>query len=127
MPNTNTDNTKKGNIVPSNGSWNWDYAASQQDMSHNAVDGTYSYQWTWQSNSSSGGYMLDSLEVNGVGITIPFYSKYQANSTTPATHNRWYTETILPDGAKLLVEHLMIFTNEAQHVYRFTVTVPVPT
>ena len=122
LRNTNTDNTTKGNIVPSNGNWNWDYASTPLVMTQDPTDGTYSYQWTWQSNSGSGGFTLDSLEVNGVGVMIPFYSKYEAGSTDPATHNRWYTETILPDGAKLLVEHLMTFNGGIQHVYRFTVT-----
>ena len=120
--NTDNRNTVNGNVVPSNGSWNWDYASSPLAMTKDPTDGTYSYQWTWQSNSGSGGHTLDSLEINGVAVMIPFYFKYEAGSTTPATHNRWYTETTLPDGAKLLVEHLMSFTNGTQHVYRFTVT-----
>ena len=120
--NTNNNNTVLGNIVPNNGAWNWDYASSQLAMTKDPTDGTYSYQWTWQSNSGSGGYTLDSLEVNGVAVMIPFYTKYEVGSADPATHNRWRTETTLPDGAKLLVEHLMTFNGEQQHVYRFTVT-----
>ena len=115
-------NIRDGNVAASNGSWNWDYASAPLAMTKDPTDGTYSYQWTWQSNSGNDGHTMDSLEVNGVAIIIPFYSKYEAGSTTPAAHKRWYTETVLPDGAKLLVEHLMTFSGGKQHVYRFTVT-----
>ena len=124
-------NMQDGNIATNDG-WGWsDTGDIYKDGSvamNREDDGTYSYQWTWQTNDAGQNYTLDSLEVNGLGITLPFAAKTvhgNHNGTyKPATglgNSQWYTETILPDGAVFRVELLKIFNN-TQRVYRITVT-----
>ena len=118
------------------GGWNWNdssYAeAGGKKMTRNP-DGTYSYSWIFQTNSGEN-YVLDVLEVNGVGIPLPFNPRYLWNGN-PNGYNgsekpgdqtgigAWYTETGLPDGAVVRVEYLLVFgsSNHQRH-YRIIVT-----
>ena len=126
----------KGNIavgnIATNDGWNWSTGSSHQykdgpvSMTREA-DGTYSYQWTWQTNNSSGGYTMDSLEINGVAVTIPFFPKrslrgdYQTGTSGGST--AWYTEADIGNGIHVKVEFLMVFNGGTpQRVYRITAT-----
>lgn len=106
------------------GGWQWnnstykDYKNMKQED-----DGTYSFTFLFQTNSGDD-YVLDTLAVNGVSITIPFFPKEiynNTNYTKAVTTNQWCTETTLPDGTIVKVEHLLVF-GDAQHHYRITVT-----
>ena len=129
-------NIEAGNLATAD-SWNW--IGSQTIAENKAAmdrqpDGTYSFQWTFQTNDGDGGYRLDALEVNRVPITIPFYAKRMH----PGTNNKWgeyrerneddtglyawSTSATLADGAVVTAEMLMLFGSVPQRVYRITVT-----
>ena len=119
--------------------WNWNNTKNDtnrrllmQSAMTREADGTYSFQWTFQCNSDKRGFTLDTLEINRVGVTIPFYAKYsERNNTNEYLQDRddsggrfsWWAETTLPDGAVIKVEYLMIFNNgeHPQRVYRISV------
>ena len=119
------------------GGWNWNnssYAESEgKEMTRNS-DGTYSYSWIFQTNSGED-YVLDVMEVNGVGIPLPFNPRYLWNDN-PNGYNgsekpgdqtgigAWYTETTLPDGVVVRVEYLLVFGSGSNHQrhYRIIVT-----
>lgn len=42
-------------------------------------DITYSYEWTFQTNDPGKQWYLDALEVNSVGVTVPFFPRYLWN------------------------------------------------
>lgn len=125
----NYDNANAiGNIQTADG-WNWGNTGegvTYSKMDKNE-DGTYSYQWTWQTNSSDE-YMMDVLEINGVAIRIPFLPKYTYNidekQSTDSGINAWFTETKLSDGTQVRVEYLMYFNTgkKPQRVYRIIIT-----
>ena len=107
--------------------WNW-YTSrlmNPQNM-EKASDGTYSYSFVFQTNAADKNYLMDALEVNGVGISIPFWPRYVESGkgfsqATGIGTSQWFTETILPDGAKIRVEYLYVFGNTQRH-YRISVT-----
>lgn len=100
---------------------------------------TYTYRWTWQTNNDNE-YVLDTLDINRTGITIPFFVKdsrvanKEGDVAKPGRDpsdpedmggaGTWFAKTKLPDGALILVECLMQFNsnNNSQRVYRITVT-----
>lgn len=108
--------------------WNWNNHDSYKDYVKmmKDPDGTYSYSFTFQTNSSDN-YVLDSLAVNGFSVTIPFYPKYPPYNNTDLKQatgigvSQWMTETVLPDGVKVKVEYLLVFGNAQRH-YRITVS-----
>lgn len=117
------------NLQPRNNAWNWD---TRDETTYSEMnldpDGTYSYQLTFQTNTAGSNFLLDLLEVNGVGIKLPFYPKYVYSTHTgdeiPATGSGLRvceTTGTLPDGALVKVELLSVFGN-TQRVYRITVT-----
>ena len=122
-------NISKGNVATVD-SWQWQNKAPYNDKVEmtKEADGTWSYQWTWQTNVDSGGYTLDSLEVNGVAVTIPFFPKRSLRSDyvtgTTGGNSVWRTEADIGNGIHILVELLMVFNPDgsAQRVYRITAT-----
>lgn len=127
-PTSSLGHVKDGNIATADGyRWNNKYdGVSDADMYYNAADGTYSYQWTWQTNNDDA-FVLDTLEINGVAIPIPYLPKQSIHAGTieASTVNgvKGYTaEAKLPDGAVVKVEQLMAFATRPQRVYRFTIT-----
>lgn len=124
-----------GNVLPKNASWNWDKVDSV--MTRESPDHySYSFSWTFQTNSGDS-FLLDVLEINRVGITIPYFAKYKEDPNSgdeeyPAPHGdsgdlwSWRAVTELPDGALVEVEYLMVFKSSApgkdQRVYRINVT-----
>lgn len=115
-----------GNITTGDG-WGWKSDSITLSQMDKNGDGTYSYQWTFQTNSSSGGYLMDVLEVNGVPLTLPFLPKYSENGEATGTDKPgircWYREYTLPHNINVKIEFLMAFnTSPTQRVYRVTVT-----
>ncbi|MCH5249579.1 MAG: LPXTG cell wall anchor domain-containing protein [Lachnospiraceae bacterium] len=106
---------------------NWDWGNSDSVEMTREPDGTYSYSWIFQTNDPQSSYFMDALEVNGVGITVPFYPHYLWDDKSGETigsesgMDAWYTETTLPDGAIVRVEYLLVFGNAQRH-YRFIIT-----
>lgn len=129
--NASYDNLKVGNIATAD-NWQWQNKAPYNTTvkMNREADGTYSYQWTWQTNSTDN-YILDTLEINGVGITIPYFAKQAVNDDdkykgeSPGTDGgmkTWYTETDIDHGIHIKVDYLMVFAGRPQRVYRITVT-----
>lgn len=116
-----------GNITTGD-EWNWKKDEITVSTMDENDDGTYSYQWTFQTNNKDGGYLMDILEINGVPIRLPFLPKYTERNddktgTDKSGISSWFTETTLPHGINVKVEHLMSFNDSTeQHVYRITVT-----
>ena len=133
------NNNPLGNVIPYNNQWDWQntkYSEVTKSAMERQADGTYSFQWTFQTNSGNGApFLMDVLEINRVGIQIPFYTRYEVNEAG-SKHGEyrgngrdnkndsglyaWSTTTTLLDGAEVQVEYLMIFGG--QRVYRITVT-----
>ena len=105
---------------------NWEWGNSNSVKMAEDPDGTYSYSWIFQTNSPQDNYYMDALEINGVGITVPFYPHYLWDKRSGESigsesgMDAWYTETTLPDGAMVRVEYLLVFGNAQRH-YRITV------
>ena len=123
-------NIQNGNVATCD-NWGWQGKAPYNDnvnMTEEA-DGTYSYQWTFQTNTGDGGYTLDSLSINGVAVTIPFYPKlslsnadFQASTATTGAKT-YITQTDIGNGIHIKVEFLMGFRGDnPQRVYRITAT-----
>ena len=110
--------------APASSNWDWGNSDSVQ-MTRNS-DGTYSHSWIFQTNAPQDSYYMDALEVNGVGVTVPFYPHYLwdkrsgENVGSESGMDAWYTETTLPDGAVVRVEYLLVFGNAQRH-YRISV------
>ncbi|MCH5255665.1 MAG: hypothetical protein J1D87_00170 [Lachnospiraceae bacterium] len=106
---------------------NWDWGNSNSVEMKKEADGTYSYSWIFQTNTPQVSYFMDALEVNGVGITVPFYPHYLWDNKSGESigseggMDAWYAETTLPDGAVVRVEYLLVFGNAQRH-YRIIVT-----
>ena len=113
----------------------WHWGGYRMDMEKKA-DGTYSYSWLFQTNDRFKKFYLDALEVNSVGITVPFFPHYvwdnykgQEDAGIEGTDSgitAWHTETTLPDNeTKVTVEYLLVFSGEesdtAQRHYRISV------
>lgn len=122
-------NVQAGNIATDDG-WGWNsskYHNGSVEMTQNDAGDAWDHTFTFQTNNGDD-YVLDSLEINGISITIPFYPKYKigGNDYTVATGigiSQCATETTLPDGTVIKVEHLAVFGDRpAQHVYRISVT-----
>ncbi|MCH5194930.1 MAG: hypothetical protein J1F11_13300, partial [Oscillospiraceae bacterium] len=121
---------KYPNIFTADG-WGWKssvYHNGEVEMTQEA-DGTYSHSFLFQTNSSDN-FVMDTLSINGVSITIPFYPKYVYGTNTDYTAatgiglSQCVTEATLPDGVFVRVEHLLVFytgTNPQRH-YRITVS-----
>ncbi|MCH5197827.1 MAG: hypothetical protein J1E34_02870 [Oscillospiraceae bacterium] len=121
-------NLQAGNIATGD-SWGWRGKEPYINTvaMNKETDGSYSYQWTWQTNNSDGGFTMDSLEINGVGITLPFYPKYTLRTDYKTGTNgggtSWYTETDIDNGIHIKVELFMVFNQlTQQRVYRITAT-----
>ena len=105
---------------------NWDWGNSNSVQMTKDSDGTYSYSWIFQTNAPQVNYFMDALEVNGAGVTVPFYPHYlwdKKSGESIGSENgldAWYTETTLPDGAVVRVEYLLVFGNAQRH-YRIIV------
>ena len=88
-------------------------------------DGTYSFEWTFQTNNNDGGYLLDALQINGYNIKIPFapgvsVSKWGVVTEHPnADHTK---TTVLPDGTEITIEYVRDFNDALQRVYKVTVS-----
>ena len=108
-------------------SLSWDWGNSNSVEMTEDPDGTYSYSWIFQTNAPQVNYFLDALEVNGVGITVPFYPHYLWDNKSGESIgsesglDAWYTETTLPDGTMVRVEYLLVFGNAQRH-YRIIVS-----
>lgn len=117
------------NDVTPDGSWNWGSFADETKSMKREEDGTYSYVWTFQTNSGDN-FILDTLEVNGVDLTLPFFPKSAADGYTDEIIGTntgvqtYVTETSLADGAIAKVEYLYAWkaSGHAQRIYRLTVT-----
>ena len=107
--------------------WNWYTSRLMQPQKmEKTSDGTYSYSFVFQTNDADKNYLMDALEVNGIGISIPFWPRYVEpgkgfSAATGTGTSQWFTETTLPDGAKIRVEYLYVFGNTQRH-YRISVT-----
>ncbi|MCH5156808.1 MAG: hypothetical protein J1G02_02895 [Clostridiales bacterium] len=107
-------------------SWNWlqsSFFNETKYMFYNADDGTYSYTWMFQTNN--GDYLMDVLEINGIGMQLPYSPlyKYNTNYNGPKadeTHP-WYVENKLADGATVRIELVMLF-GSTQRIYRVKIT-----
>ena len=105
---------------------NWDWGNSNSVEMTKDPDGTYSYSWLFQTNAPQINYFMDALEVNGVGVTVPFYPHYLWDNKSGESIgaesglDAWYTETTLPDGTMIRVEYLLVFGNAQRH-YRIIV------
>ena len=129
------------NIVSADG-WSWNtYSASSSIKSDMLKDGgTYSHVWIFQTNNqaSPDGLMLDSLEINGAALEIPFTPRWHVVTsgsissrnakTQPAVgikKGQSYTETVFPNGMTVRLDYLCLFAggNAAnQRVYKLTIT-----
>ena len=127
---TGTSNLAKGNIATSD-KWGWQDDQPQNGITRSTMelqeDGTYSFQWTFQTNNNNNGNILDSLQINGVSFRVPFLPKQKINNfpdeqASGVGLKSWYTEGTLPDGASVRVELLLGFNGTPQRVYRITVT-----
>lgn len=134
----NDDGNALGNVRTAD-SWNWStpnktgYGNDKTEPNNSSMAeegeglGTYYWQWTFQTNSSAGGYTLDTLAINGVSMSIPFYPHYTAkegNTTAPEEYGiRGYkTELTLSDGTFITLEFVVQFGDAPQQrVYRLTV------
>ena len=111
--------------APASSSWDWGNSNSVE-MTEDP-DGTYSYSWIFQTNAPQINYFLDALEVNGVGVTVPFYPHYVWDNKSGESIgsesglDAWYTETTLPDSTLIRVEYLLVFGNAQRH-YRIIVS-----
>lgn len=124
------NNVKEGNISTADG-WGWQSGGeditNDVKMTYDEETDSYSYQWTFQTNSGDN-YLMDTLEINGVAISIPYFPKKNISNVADEIEgaedglNTWFRESTLPDGAVVKVEMLMSFTGNPQHVYRITVT-----
>ena len=122
-------NVKDGNVATAD-KWGWNAnvdVTNNAKMDYDEETNSYSYQWTFQTNSGSGGFTLDTLEINGVAVRIPYLPKQTNgnNETTGAEGGirTWFTVGTLPDGAAVRVEFLMSFNSSPQQrVYRISVT-----
>lgn len=114
--------------VKSADNWNWSNGALYKEIYHDMkaeANGTYSYVWYFQTNG--GGFLLDTLSINGVAMDIPFHPKHVYKSYNKATESTggeddpWETEeNYLPDGAKVRVQKILGFGNQAH--YRIEIT-----
>lgn len=130
------ENYDEFNYKPENGNWNWGSLANGPVDMYQDADGSYSYTWVIQTNTNNiggGGYLLDSFELNGIGIKVPFIPiavignllepKEIANGNSE--EGKTYAITTLPDGAKVKVEYLRVLKgNNAsnQRAYQITIT-----
>lgn len=121
------------NLVP-DGGWNWAFYETDTVPMHDEKDGTYSFTWTFQTNS--GNWLLDSFGINGTNVYIPFMPVQSVASvavevdktanpdaTDPAERcgvNSCKT-TILPDGTIVEIEFFKAFGN-LQRIYNIRIT-----
>ena len=111
--------------APASASWDW--GSSNSVEMREEPDGTYSYSWIFQTNTPQINYFLDALEINGVGVTVPFYPHYLWDNKSGESigsesgKDAWFTETTLPDGTVVRVEYLLVFGNAQRH-YRISVS-----
>lgn len=121
-------------------SWNWKNKANDpvDNTMKKEDDGTYSYTWTFQTNASGGNdFLLDSMAVNGVELTIPFSprahawgngkSKNDIKPDQPAVgevEGKSYTVQEFPNGMTVRLDYLCLFAwnSDNQRVYRLTIT-----
>ncbi|MCH5324632.1 MAG: DUF11 domain-containing protein [Eubacterium sp.] len=113
--------------------------AEEKDEITKKPTGAYTYTWIFQTNANEGGYTLDTMELNGVSIAIPFspqedYGEVEVWNTNhmPKTVKEPelglnYTLTTLPDGAVARLDYLRLFAGRPnnyvpQRVYKLTIT-----
>lgn len=116
-----------GNLWTCDG-WGWGarFAAKKTESVYSTMtpesDGTYSWQWTFQTNN--GNFLLDSLAINGVSLRVPFLPRYPEGYAdgggTDGGARSWHTEVTLPDGATARLEMLCGFGS--QRAYRIIIT-----
>ena len=110
-----------GNETPN---WDWGTFASGSKNMWKDSDGTFSYIWTFQTNSGGNACFLDSLSFNSVDVPIPFSPAFSANKDEPEVgmgNPRSCTTTVLSDGAVVTVEYLYRM-NKDQRIYRISIT-----
>lgn len=121
-----------GNILPESGKgdgpWNWgSFKTNKKEMTEDG-DG-YTIDWYFQTNDKDKAYFMDSFELNGVGLTVPFYptQNYKSNTEIPEKERdgKSVTYTTLPGGAVARLEFYREFGSTeklTQRVYRLTIT-----
>lgn len=135
------ENTKyeKGNLLPDGGEDAFDWGVMTKDP-HNQSnwsstdkaqygthwwredDGTYSLRWIFQTNSAGNSYLLNSLEMNGMTIALPYTPEqiWEGGGAGKGASGT-YAETALPDGAVVHVRFVRQFGN-TQRIYAITIT-----
>ena len=117
----------KGNLDTLDG-WDWSIRGTFYNTTQPMTlqdDGTYSFEWTFQTNSADGGYVLDALQMNGYNIVIPFVpgmSVGKAGEVTEYPDADYIKTTVLPDGTEITVEFVRTFNDELQRVYKITIS-----
>ena len=130
-----------GDIPPErSGAYDWGSLRSEAKAMTRNDDGTYFYTWTFQTNSGgvgADGYVLDTLEINGQDLVVPFYPRVtdpdndligsdpENGRAVGEVEGQSYTVTTLPDGARVRLDYLYVFHHKNacnQRVYRLTVT-----
>lgn len=129
-------NTGNGNLNPEDRNYVWGVLAkdpttlsSAEEKIYNTYwarqdDGTYSLQWIFQTNNGDS-FLLNSLEMNGVTISLPYVPEEIQGSSGGAGKGAegTYAETTLPDGAVVKVRFAREFgSNPQQRVYVITIT-----
>lgn len=111
--------------------WNWGSFATESKEMTKADDGTYYFTWIFQTNTGgtgTAGFLMDSLEINGTPLNIPFVPTTVAGTLTGlpeenANPEKSYTITELPDGAQVKIEYVRVWgSGIRQRVYKITVT-----
>lgn len=141
------DNGVNGRYFPDldpKGNWGWgDVKQHTQSMTKNTDKnsiyyGTYSYDFTFQTNTQNCDFILDNFEINGFALTLPFIPKdtfwkidpvpratYELDKKTddPKLHTKitYISDGINSTGMKVSVTYIRAFTSgssEIQRAYR---------
>ena len=134
------------NIKNEDPGWSWgSFYRETKEMKYDEETDSYSFTWVFQTNSNAGGWgwLLNSLELNGVGLTIPFIpclgvgmsgslngiehpiktSDFRIDGTREIDQDTCAASrktTILPDGAQATIKYIKIFGT--QRVYELEIT-----
>ena len=117
-----------GNIIPESSSWNWGTFKTQTKAMKQEPDGSYSYTWTFQTNSSDI-YFLDKLEINGINMNIPTKSLGAMSQEAVNEPEKYgltpepgHTSTVLvlPDGTnvEMIYVHLLLLAGRRDDTHR---------
>ena len=128
------------NIIPENNTWNWGSVREGEKTMTKNSNGTYDFTWTFQTNTGYGGgldgFFLDTLEVNGLDLVVPFFPRVAPESGLKGfnpengkgigeVEGKSYTITTLEDGTQIRLDYLYVFCANGtsnQRIYRLTVT-----